>query len=131
MSKWTLEFEENEVEPLVAVLDHGAKCNGFQYDNDIINIILEKTKRTIKNEKYIKHHVFLILANSGSKKYDEISEKDDLRLNLNLAVYRQRSLRSPFQKILEELNSQNKISVKECDNLVTVSDCISLIRSKK
>jgi hypothetical protein len=131
MSKWTLEFEENEVEPLVAVLDHGAKCNGYQYDKDIINIILEKTKKTIKNEKYIKHHVFLTLANFGSKKYNEISETDDLRLNLNLTMYSQRALRTPFQKILEELNSQNRISVKECDDLTTVADCVSLIRSKK
>src|SRR3954464_4507843 len=96
---------------------------------------LSSTDKDDKDE-FIKHHVFLALSDiSGIEireiiKAQEDGNDQDLKFDLGLSIYHKKSLKTYFDNILSELESQKTVSIRECQELEKVSDCMQLINSK-
>lgn len=114
-------------------------------DEDDINLLIEFSNTTdsvnlksqivsqaslIKSDEYIKHHVYLALADISGKDYSFISDEKSLKTDLGLSLYHKRSLKNYFQKIVSDLNSNKIITVKECEDLIAVKNCLTLVKSK-
>lgn len=81
-------------------------------------------------DKYIKHNVYLALSDISGFETDDFNDNSDLKLDLGLSLYHKRALKNYFQKIARDLNSVKIITVKECEDLKKVSDCLKLVKSK-
>lgn len=78
----------------------------------------------------VRARVFYTLAELSGKDQTEIEEKQDLYRDLGFSDYHKKSLKRPFQKIVEDFGSSNKIMVKECTALIKVKDSLELVASK-
>lgn len=78
----------------------------------------------------IRYKVFVALSDLSGYDISYISEGQDLALNLGLTLYQKRALKSYFNTILQELGGSANVSVRECEQLMKVRDCLNLVKSK-
>lgn len=97
-----------------------------------VELLSKFSRMTTKTDKdnYIKHRVFVTLSEISGISYDRIQESHDLKQDLGLTKYHKRALKKPFQKIVNDLGSQKRINVSECEKLKKVAECIALVKSK-
>lgn len=94
--------------------------------NSLFKLLIDKEDK----DGYIKHNVYLSLSDISGFKIDDFNDYSDLKFDLGLSLYHKRALKNSFQKIVTDLNSVKTISVKECEDLKKVSDCLKLVKSK-
>lgn len=94
--------------------------------NSIFKLLIDKDDK----HEYIRHKVYLALSDISGFEVDDFNDNSDLKLDLGLSLYHKRALKNYFQKIVTDLNSIKTISVKECESLKKVNDCLKLINSK-
>jgi hypothetical protein len=117
-----LSLNDNDIEALktlVLASESGNLSSQFK-------LLIDKEN---KNE-YIKHNVYLALSDISGFETDDFNDTSDLKLDLGLTLYHKRALKNYFQKIVTDLNSVKYITVKECEELKIVSDCLNLVKSK-
>lgn len=100
-----------------------SESNNF---NSLFKLLIDKENK----DEYIKHYVYLALSDISDFEIDEFDDNSDLKLDLGLSLYHKRALKNYFQKIVTDLNSVKTITVKECEDLKKVSDCLKLVKSK-
>lgn len=91
---------------------------------------IEVQVNLVSKNQYVRHHVYLALADLSGYDYSHIKDTQTLKADLGLGLYHKRALKNYFQKIITDLNSNNIITVKECEDLAKVSDCMTLVTSK-
>lgn len=94
--------------------------------NSLLKLLIDKEDK----DEYIKHNVYLSLSDISGFEIDDFNDNSDLKLDLGLSLYHKRALKNYFQKIVTDLSSVRTISVKECEDLKKVSDCLKLVKSK-
>lgn len=94
--------------------------------NSLFKLLIDKEDK----DEYIKHNVYLALSDISGFSPDDFNDNSDLKLDLGLSLYHKRALKNYFQKIVYDLGSQKMISVKECEDLKKVNDCLKLVKSK-
>lgn len=102
-------------------------------DKQKLDEILAESKETGTDpspKEKIKARVFNTLSELSGKDQSEIQEPQDLYRDLGLSEYHKKSLKRPFQKIIEDFGSSKNILVKECMALITVNDSLELVTSK-
>jgi hypothetical protein len=117
-----LTLTDTEIESLKNLLKSSTNSNL----NSLVKLQIEKENK----DEYIQHNVYLALSDISGIPTDEISNSNDLKLDLGLSLYHKKALKSYFQNIVNALNSTKKISVTECSDLKKVIDCIKLVKSK-
>lgn len=117
-----LSLTENDIGKLKALVE----TNGRSKLTSLVRLLVDKKDK----DKYIKHHVYLALSDISGLDPDDFSDMSDLKLNLGLSLYHKRALKNYFQRIVKNLNSVKLITVKECEDLKKVSDCLKLVKSK-
>ena len=95
-----------------------------------LNEILKLPPGKENQEEYIHFYVYKSLSDISGFKTSDFNDNSDLKSDLGLSLYHKRALKNYFQKIVEDLDSSKIILVKECENLVKVSDCIKLVKSR-
>ncbi len=81
-------------------------------------------------DEYIKRKVYEALSDLSGFDIDEINDSQKLKSDLGLTTYHKKALKGYFLKILSDLGSDKNITVKECEELEKVSDCLKLLKSK-
>jgi enoyl-[acyl-carrier-protein] reductase (NADH) len=130
MAKWVYAFEDDEIDIVLSALKHSAECPSLLENKDLMKNLFDKMRARIKQEQYIKHHVFIVLSTMGSKRYEELNEDQNLKYDLHLTIYHKRALKSSFENILKEFGSSKTITYDDCEKFEKVSDCIALLRGK-
>jgi hypothetical protein len=85
---------------------------------------------TTNSDEFIRSQVIAALAHMSGKMASSIKDTHDLTIELGLTMYHKRALKLPFQRILANLNGTAVITLKECEKLKKVSDCIKLVKGK-
>lgn len=119
------QFTSEQLEQLSALFSK----EDLQKLNAIIAKPVEVPEELSSTEK-VKERVFEILASLSGVSQTEIKESQDLYRDLGLSTYHKKSLKRPFQKIVEDFGSNKNILVKECAALKKVKDCLDLVTSK-
>lgn len=117
-----LSLTDNDIEELKSLVFASESKNL----NSLFKLIIDKEDK----DEYIKHNVYLALSDLSGFEPDDFNENSDLKLDLGLSNYHKRALKNYFQKILTNLNSSKIITLKECEDLKTVNDCLKLLKSK-
>lgn len=112
-------------------------------DSELLNLIISKSKSSLlqnlyqkstdrnDEDNYIRYHTFLALSYMSGYNVNDFDENSDLKFDLGLTIYQKRALTNAFQDIVKSLHYSNNIIPSECEKLKKVSDCITLIKSKK
>lgn len=93
---------------------------------ELVKLVTEKDDA----DAFIKRRVFEVLSDRSGIEIESLNESLELKNDLGLTLYHKKSLKIPFQRIVSEMKSTKIITVRECEKLQIVSNCISLIRSK-
>uniref|UniRef100_UPI00404A0F3F hypothetical protein n=1 Tax=Flavobacterium sp. TaxID=239 RepID=UPI00404A0F3F len=117
-----LSLTDSDIEALKALVS----ANESNNLNSLFKLLIEKKDK----DEYIKHNVYLSLSDISGFEIDDFNDNSDLELDLGLRLYHKRALKNYFQKIVTDLNFVKTISVKECEDLKKVSDCLKLVKSK-
>ncbi|WP_025142842.1 hypothetical protein [Pedobacter jeongneungensis] len=94
--------------------------------NSLFNLLIEKENV----DEYIRHYTYLALSDMSGFEPNDFKDNSDLKFDLGLSLYQKRALKNYFQKVTNDLGSQKNITVKECEDLKKVIDCLKLIKSK-
>ena len=94
--------------------------------NSLFNLLIEKEDV----DEYIRHYTYLALSDMSGFEPNDFEDNSDLKFDLGLSLYQKRALKNYFQKVTNDLGSQKNITVKECEDLKKVIDCLKLIKSK-
>jgi len=117
-----LSLTDNDIEALKTLVLASESDNL----NSLFKLLIDKEDK----DEYIKHNVYLALSDISGFETDDFNDNSDLKLDLGLSLYHKRALKNYFQKIVTDLNSVKTITVKECEDLKKVSDCLKLVKSK-
>ena len=115
-------IRDSEVETLKALVE---KKESKEL-NSLFSMLVDRKD----SDQYIRHYVYLSLSDISGFSPDLFNDNSDLRFDLGLGLYHKRALKNYFQKIVSDLNSTRIITVKECEDLKKVRDCLKLIKSK-
>jgi len=119
--KFYLSLDDNELKSLQALISD---------ESNTLNNLFENFINIQDQDAYVKHHVYLSLSDISGFNIDDFDNNSDLKIDLGLSMYHKKALKNYFQKIVKELNSINIITVKECEGLIKVNDCLKLVKSK-
>lgn len=117
-----LSLTDNDIETLKTLI--------ATRESDNLNLLFKLLIDKEDKDEYIKHNVYLALSDISGFGTDDFIDDSDLKLDLGLSLYHKRALKNYFQKIVAELSSLKIITVKECEDLKKVSDCLKLVKSK-
>lgn len=98
----------------------------------LVNLQIDKED----SDEFIKQRVFLALSDLSGLDIQTIEQGQqngndaDLKLDLGLSLHHKKSLKSYFDSILADLKSTKIVTVKECESLAKVSECLKLVKSK-
>jgi hypothetical protein len=93
------------------------------------NLILQFPAKENKDD-YIKLQVYSVLSDFSRCDPNKFNDSSDLKQDLGLALYHKQALKNSFQNIIQHFRLDGYLTVKECEGLVKVGDCIKLIKSK-
>jgi hypothetical protein len=102
------------------------QSGNFDTSNALISQFIAQEDRDV----YVRDHVYCSLSNSSGYDPSTFNDLSDLKEDLGLAIYHKQALKNSFQNILQRFRPDGYITVKECEGLVKVGDCIKLIKSK-
>jgi hypothetical protein len=74
------------------------------------------------------------ISNKSPAAIEAMAQTDDyqdLRYDVGLTSHHKQKLMVSFNDIIKKLNYTGHITADECDDLVTIKDCVQLITSKK
>ena len=117
-----LSLTDSDMETLKTIVEESDSANL----NSLFKLLIDKQDK----DEYIKHNVYLSLSDISGFGTDAFNDNSDLKLDLGLSLYHKRALKNYFKKIVNDLGSLEIITVKECEDLKKVEDCINLIKSK-
>lgn len=120
--KITLLYEDNDL-PLLQNLVQGAA-------SDTLKKSLAVALGIAAPQDAIKHKAYAALSDISGYDIATINDEQDLTADLGLSSYHKKALKNYFNRILEELGSQNTVTIGECQALKKVKDCTKLIKSK-
>lgn len=121
--KVTLFLNESELLELRNFINDESNSQNL---NNQIQLSIERNNL----EDFVKRKVFEELSSLSGFEIQDIKESQNLKDDLGLRIYHKKALKIPFQRIVWNLNSSGIITVSECASLVTVINCINLIKSK-
>ncbi|CAM1353527.1 MULTISPECIES: hypothetical protein [Tenacibaculum] len=117
-----LSFDSQELKEFKTVINN----SNNQTLQNLVKLVTERQD----TDEFIKRKVFEALSDLSNCDIDEIKVDQNLKNHLGLTIYHKKSLKTYFQRIINELNANAIISVRECEILTNVSTCIQLIKSK-
>ncbi|AEE48797.1 hypothetical protein [Haliscomenobacter hydrossis] len=117
-----LSLTDNDIEVLKTLLSTSQSEN--------LNLLLKLFIDKEDKDEYIRHKVYLSLSDLSGFEPDDFNDNSDLNLDLGLKQYHKKSLKNYFQRIVKDLKSVKIITVKECEALNDVNDCLKLVKSK-
>jgi hypothetical protein len=94
--------------------------------NKLVNLVVQKDDP----DSFIKRKVYEALSDLSGFGIDFIKESHKLKSDLGLTNYHKKSLKTYFQRIVKELDSDKIVSVTECEKLEKVTECLELVKSK-
>ena len=120
--KINLSLSESELSEFRLLVDN-SQINGLK---NLVALLVDKDNI----DEYIKRKVYEALSDLSGFDIDKIKDSQKLKIDLGLSSYHKKALKGYFMKILSDLSSEKIITVKECEDLEKVSDCIKLLKSK-
>ncbi|WP_407498453.1 MULTISPECIES: hypothetical protein [Elizabethkingia] len=117
-----LSLTDNDIKVLKAFVE----TKGSDDLKSLLKLQIEKEDQ----DSYIRHNAYLALSDMSGFKTEDFNDNSHLTYDLGLRLYHKRALKNYFQKIVNDLKSAKLITVKECENLEKVKDCLELIKSK-
>lgn len=98
---------------------------------DNLNSLLELLVEKEDEDEYIRYNVYLALSDISGYSIDDFEDDTNLKSGLGLSLYHKKALKNYFQSIADDLGFSKVITVRECEELKKVSDCLTLVKSKK
>lgn len=117
-----LSLSDKDIEKLKAIIE--------ARESDSLNILFKLLIDKDDKDKYIKHNVYMALSDLSGFEIGKFNDNSDLKLDLGLSLYHKRALKNYFQNIVTDLGAVKIVSVKECEELKKVSDCLKLVKAK-
>jgi hypothetical protein len=119
--------------------DDFAQINDFvlQSDSETLKTEFEKAVGLLNDNDHILQGVCKALADLSGKPLSEIqdiaasADHQDLTTDVKLTALQIDQLKGYFQDIADALHYKGTITIEECRNLSTISDCVKLIAGKK
>ncbi len=117
-----LSLNEEELAKFRSLIDQ-SKIKSLQ---KLVSTVVDKEDQGA----FIKRRVFEALSDLSGVDIAKIKVSDRLKNDLGLTFYHKKALKTYFQNILKELGLDRTITISECENLIKVEDCITLVTSK-
>lgn len=122
--------EVNILDDVISKVDIDDLPSSDQVHIRSVNSKVEIILNNIKNRDQLTIQVKMAVAKFTDKNWQEIDKNDELYFDLGINDQRRRLLCLELKEILEGMGSSERISLQECNSLVTVGDCVDLIVSK-
>ena len=93
---------------------------------ELVTLLIDREN----SDEYIKRKVYEALSDLSGFDIDYIEDNHQLKTDLYLNNYHKKALKGYFLRILSDLGSDRIVTVRECEKLEKVSDCVELLKSK-
>ncbi|MDN5213259.1 hypothetical protein QQ020_14415 [Fulvivirgaceae bacterium BMA12] len=127
--KLEIKLKRNELELLVSIAE---KFISNPQTASSEAKVAKSAKTTIEKvlDESIDLEVLGILSRFSGVAVEDIKKSHTLKFGLGIGDSRKLDLAVPFTRLASKYKSGAKINRSECSDLIKVSDCISLIKSK-